>query len=855
MMNGGAFSENLQKYLRAGGYAQRELANELGLHPKVLSRKLNSTGNAYLNYLEIKQIIVTLAKWGTITTRDQAISLLAMVEVESSIFTAEEWQDAPLNKLTIRRTSTALSGLPDLPAPATRLIGRDRAVTDLLQLLERDEVRLVTLVGAGGSGKTRLALHVAHELVQKFAQAVCFVPLASVHNPDLVPISIIQALNIKSSPTLSPRQSLITYLHGKQLTLVLDNFEQVRTATDTLNELLTALPGLKMLVTSRAVLHIYGEHEVSVPPLDLPRDDLELTSAELAQYGAIQLFVERAQAVRSDFTLTDENAAVVAKICARVDGLPLTLELAAARMKILLPTLLLQRLSQARLTVLTNGVRNQPDRHQTLHNTISWSYNQLSPTAQAWFRRLSTFTGSWSLEAAEAMMQGNIKIEPFSTPLDLLEQLVDNSLLVRLPDTNSQVRFMMLETLREYAREELKNHDELEQWQDWHTWYFLREAETAEAGLRGPQQLLWRERLIADRDNFHRAEEWSLQKASKGLKMRFFSDLNPDEDHQYASLHEAIFLQHESSDETTTLEICLRLTAAFCTYWEWQGYLNEGRDWLNLALDIPLTRPAGAGLLAARAKALSVAARLTSLQNDQVKSHTLSTESISIWQQLNEPRGLALAQLHRGWASHAQEDYETAKRAYQDGLSVLSPEKDTWFYAQLLFHLAAICGFTSDFEQMHSCYMQSWELFEQVGDKCALADLLKDRGGLLIIEGKHREAITSLLKSILLCYEMNHRQFMATGMGWLSFAFGLLEEPDPVQASIYSAQLEGAADSLMSTIGLNPWLKTHSLTTLVRQAIRSRIDEQSWQHAWATGRALTFDQAVELAQHLARTIH
>jgi len=252
-------------------------------------------------------------------------------------------------------------------------------VEHLRKLLEREEVRLVTLVGSGGSGKTRLAQYVACVLLDTFADGVWFVALAGVRDPAQVPMSIIQALNIHPPSHSSPMQSLITYLHNKQLLLVLDNFEQVAAGATVVSELLAAVPGLKVLVTSRVVLHLYGEREFSVPPLDLPDVSVVLEPATLGQYGAIQLFIERAQAVDPAFTLTAENAVRIAQICARVDGLPLAIELAAARVKVLSPTLLLERLSMARLPVLTGGAINLPNRQQTLRNTIMWSYDLLSP--------------------------------------------------------------------------------------------------------------------------------------------------------------------------------------------------------------------------------------------------------------------------------------------------------------------------------------------------------------------------------------------------------------------------------------------------------------------------------------------
>ncbi len=293
----------------------------------------------------------------------------------------------------------------NLPAPTTRLIGREWAVERLTHILQRDEVRLLTLIGTGGSGKSRLALYVASAKVNEFPQGVWYVALAGITDPALVPTSIIQTLNIKLTPGVPLMQNLTSYLRHKQLLLVLDNFEHVGAAGAVVDEILAASRGLKVLVTSRVVLHLYGEHEFNVPPLDVPDQGFEIKTEKLAQYSAIQLFVERAQAVMPDFTLTPDNASCIAQICARVDGLPLAIELAAARIKLLSPEMLLKRLSEARLDVLIGGARNLPSRQQTLRNTIDWSYNLLSPVEQRWFPRLGVFTGGWSLEAAEAMMQ------------------------------------------------------------------------------------------------------------------------------------------------------------------------------------------------------------------------------------------------------------------------------------------------------------------------------------------------------------------------------------------------------------------------------------------------------------------
>jgi predicted ATPase/tetratricopeptide (TPR) repeat protein len=856
----GTFSNSVQECLRTSGYTQKELAAALGLHPKVLSRKLRGSGNAYLTHPEIQCIITILASWHAIMTRVEALYLLELAQVGPTLFSADEWQTPPLSTLAPGRAQLVPPELSaslhqhNLPVTTTRLIGREWAVARLLQLIGRDDVRLVTLAGSGGSGKTRLALHVARELVSSFAQGVWFVALAGVNDPALVPMSIIQVLDLKPKPAVPPLESLITYLKNKQLLLVLDNFEQVGEAISTVDEMLAAAPGLNVIVTSRVVLRLYGEHQFSVPPLDIPDPSIVLTTTELTQYGSVQLFVERVRAVAPDFVLTDENATTIAQICARVDGLPLALELAAARVKVLPVASLLERLSMARLPSLTGGARNLPGRQQTLRNTITWSYNLLSANEQTWFRRLGVFTGGWSLDAAETMMQGvaaNEDIPASGSPLDMLEQLVDNSLLIRLPPVGEQARFTMLETLRDYALEQLSEQGELERLRDWHAWYYMRVAEVAEPGLRGPQQLVWLARLKADRDNFRAALEWSLQRARSGIRISAFPAQGLIEECTEVAGSRTLSSKAVPGAGLLAVELCLRLAAALRPYWEWQGYLVEARSWLGATLELPLAEKAGEMVLAGRAKALSEYSRLASLENDQTRAAALVEESITLWQRLDDPTGLAAALIHRAWAALAMSEYESARRACLEGLQHLTITDDTWLRAQLLFYLGAAAGFTGDFEQMRDFYTQSRELFEQVGDTSSVADVLKDHGAMMILESKYAESIDYLIKSIQLCYKLDHKQFITTGMSWLSIAVGMRGEPNLTIASIHAAQLEGAAEGLMEAIGFTSWAETHPLVQVVQQYIRSRVDEQSWEAAWRAGRALTIEQAIDLAHRLA----
>jgi predicted ATPase len=867
-MDVATFGGKVQEYLRGSGYTQKDLSDELGLHPKVLSRKLHGRSNAYLTHIEVRRIISKLASWQVICTQDDAHLLLALAQMQPTSFGIEEWQSPPLNQLvakTVQHQPFSVSMLEkptrrhNLPAPVTRLIGRERVVEQLRKLLGRDEVRLVTLIGPGGSGKSRLAIQVASELASAFAQGVCYVELSGVSDPSNVPMSIIQALDITPAPSKPLLQSLTAYLHEKHLLLMLDNFEQVAEAASALGELLAVAPGLKILVTSRVVLHLYGEHEFSVPPLDVPDPNVVADLEKLGQYAAIQLFLERAQAAISEFTLTASNAESVAQICVKLDGLPLALELASARIKVLPPAQLLEQLSGegARLAVLTGGVRGLPSRQQTLRNTITWSYNLLSPDEQQWFSRLGLFAAGWSFEAAEALMWGVVTeqggVPAHDSLLEVLEHLVNNSLVLRLPVKGGQVRFMMLETLREYALERLVDRGELEWLRDWHACYYLEMAEAAAVGLRGAEQLTWLTRLVADQKNLRAALEWSLQRvrARATIRSRTNHVYGSTEETRDAAGHEETLLIGNTPDaRLVAVEVCLRLVAALRPYWEWQGYLTEGREWLGAALAIPIGEKAAKTVLAARAKALSEAARVVVLQNEQTRAVELAEASIALWQQLDDPSGLAMALLHRGWVANAQSEHGLAKRMYEQGLQILSPTGDTWLRAQLLFYLGAVAGLTADFEQMRSFYAESRRLFEEVGDKSLEADVAKDQGAMSLLEGNYTEAMIYLLKSIELSYELGHRQIIAAALGSLGFAIGLSEKPDAVSASLQAAQLFGAAASLQDAIGFTPWTLAIPAALEAYQQIRARVDKQSWKEASVAGRALSEEQAIALAYRL-----
>ena len=409
-----------------------------------------------------------------------------------------------------------------LPVPATPLVGREREASTVEDLVVREGVRLVTLTGPGGVGKTRLVVEVARQLAPGFADGVRFVELAAVLSADLVAAAVTAGLGLSTSAgrLLTDVQS---YLRTRRLLLVLDNFEQVVDAAPLLAELLAAAPGLVVLVTSRVVLRLSGEHEFPVPPLPVPPAGSSPDPEELQQYAAVRLFVERAHAAAPDFELTSVNAVDVAAICRQLDGLPLAIELAAARIRLLPPSALLARLGQ-RFSLLTGGTRDLPERQRTLRNTLEWSYGLLPASEQALFARLGVFAGPFSLPAAEAVAANSpdhgqaTALEPV---IDTLGTLVDSS-LVRPENQDGEPRFSLLETIREYALECLTADGDWVQAHDRHAAYFQALAEPAAAELAGPGQLTWLDRLETEHDDLLAAMSWRADQGPPERALHLF---------------------------------------------------------------------------------------------------------------------------------------------------------------------------------------------------------------------------------------------------------------------------------------------------------------------------------------------
>jgi predicted ATPase len=684
----------------------------------------------------------------------------------------------------------------NLPVPLTSFVGRQRELERVKDLL--GHTRLLTLTGAGGSGKTRLAVEAAGTLLGSYPDGVFFVDLAPISDPALVPSTLAAALGVREAATRRILQSLKDALRNRTTLLVMDNFEQVLGAGSLVSELLKESQGLKVIVTSRAALHLSGEQELPVPPLKIPDPREPRPPDGLSEYEAVVLFAQRAVAVDPDFAITGENAVAIAEICARLDGLPLAIELAASRIKLLSPSAMLERF-QRRLALLTGGPQDLPARQRTLRETIKWSYDLLGPDQQTLFARLATFVGGWTIEAANAV--ANPRADLDVEMLDALGSLVDMSLVRKEADAGD-LRFGMLETIREFGMEKLEEAGEGDRARRRHASYLLAMAETAETQLtrRG---LGWPDRLEREHDNLRTALRWTI--------------------------------------DTAEVDTGLRLAGALWRFWQVRNHLAEGRRWTDELLALP-----GAAVrTAVRAKALLAAGSLAYWLRDLDAVRPLYQEALAIYQELGDQRGEAEGAFNLGYAHLLAGDLGGARGLHQRAATIYRGLGDSSRLAHATTALAIVAYAAGDFEAADALIEEAHDIFLELGDLWGIGVTAGQRGALALKQGYYERCRTSCLESI----DANEALGQTTGLAVAMQALALLAiHTGRPEAGV---RLAGAVDHLKEVTGGEAPQAAVGLDD-PRDVARAHLSQARISELWDEGRAMGHQEAVAFARQEAR---
>jgi predicted ATPase/DNA-binding XRE family transcriptional regulator len=789
---GSTFGEILRSHRNSANLTQEELAGRTGLTPQAIGKLERGERRRPHRY--------TVQK------------LAEALELRGEDHAAFE---AAARRSSARRAAVELSHR-NLPAPLTSLIGRERETAAVASILRLENTRLLTLTGPGGVGKTRLALEVAERSHEVFEDGVVFVPLAPLRDTALLPSVLAETLGIKEVAGEQLQETLEKHLQGKQVLLVLDNFEHLLTAAPVVSKLVGRCRQLMVLVTSRAPLRLGGEHQFPVPPLPLPKAEL-LASGDFPEHHspAVELFLQRAQAVMPAFELTATNAAAVAQICRRLDGLPLAIELAAARIKLFSPQALLGMLDRS-LRLLTEGARDLPERQQTLRDTVAWSHDLLNSAEQALFRHLAVFAGGCSLEAVKTVCVSGTDERVESTGLETLASLVDNSLMLVSRSVSStrqeedeEPRFTMLETIREYAMERLVSSGEAGEAQRKHAQYYLELAEAAQPQASGKwEELDWLSkftRIEIEHDNLRAALVWAVQNRE--------------------------------------VETGARLAIALWWFWVERGYLSDGRRWMETILALDGTEGATGEApheLPARTKAylLHVAGVLASVQGDHDHAVALHNESLSVYREMGHNKGVGMSLRALGLVAYERGDYRPAARLHEQALALDREFGTTFGIAWSLRALADAVREQGDLGRARTLLEESLALSRSEEHAWGIVRTLASLGGVACEAGEYVRASRLYEESlkqgrrmgqdiaILICLE---------GLARVAVAQGRMER---------AAWLIGAAAALREDRGwpLPPAKRAEHERTVA--AARGALGEEAFEEAWARGYALRLDEVV-----------
>ena len=771
------FAERLRQLRLAIGLTQEELAERAGMSRDAISA-LEGGRRRHPHPQTVRALATALG-----LSEQDARALRATVPKRSV-------EGAPVSLAP--RTSS-------LPVPPTRLVGRRRELAELRQLVTGNEARLVTLTGPGGVGKTRLVLELARVVEPTFADGVTFVSLASVQDPALVLSTIAEALGVQEGGGRTLAERAAQFLRDRHVLVVLDNFEHLIDAATHVAALLAACPGLTVLTTSRATLRLSGEYEYPVSPLAAPLAGERSELPNLMTNDAVELFAQRARAASPDFVVTAANAAAVAAICRRLDGLPLAIELAAARVKMLPPEALLARIEK-RLPLLTGGPRDQPVRLRTMRDAIAWSYDLLDAEEQALFRHLAVFAGGFTLDAADAMAQPDgvwgEGANSFATlTFDLVASLVDKSLLVRVEQARGEPRLLMLETVREYGLEQLAARGDTAAARAAHAAHFLAFAEEAGSALTGAEQGAWLPRVEAEHDNLRLALEW---------------------------------LRDHGSNEDS-----LRLSGALSPFWEIRGHLTEGQRWLEAALS---RRGEAAAPVVARA--LRGAGVIAREQGHYAAAATLGEEALLLYRELGDTLGIARTAHLLGDTASDVGDYARAAAMLEESLGLFEALGDESSMANMLNDLGVVARRRGEFDLAVSFFDASLARARVAGNELGVARTLSNLGHVAADQHDAPKALTLYRESLELQGEVGDLR----GIAWSLERMAAL--PIAWQQPEQAAQLFGAADAARDTAGLPLPPAGRDWYDQAVEELQARIGADAFQAAWNAGRALPLAEAI-----------
>ena len=680
----------------------------------------------------------------------------------------------------------------NLPVQLTSFVGRQREIDAVKQLLVTN--RLLTLSGPPGTGKTRLALQLASQNLDRFQDGVFFVDLAPITDHRFVLGTIAQALDLKEAPRQSLIDTLTHHLHDKQMLLLLDNFEQVIEAAPLVNDLLSACPGLKVLATSREPMRVYGEQEYPVPPLAIPDPVRPEPLRVLSQYEAVELFCQRARAVKPDFMLTEEKAPSVSEICVRLDGLPLAIELAAARSKLLSPESICARL-ESRLMTLTGGARDLPARLQTLRAAIDWSYDLLDVDEQRLFDRLSVFQGGRTIEAVETVCDSDLSF----AILDGLESLFNKNLLYSEEGKTGETRFYMLETIHEYGCEKLAQSGETDDMKTRHAMYFVALAERAEAEFHGVRQEYWYARLMDELDNIRTALNWAL--------------------------------------DDVKVELGARLVSALRDFWYYKGFLSESARWIERALETE-----GEISPAIRAKTLNASSRLAFARGDHAGGERLARQALSLARDISDKENCAWALIFL--SNHLMASYDQIKEAMtfaEEGLRLFRELDHKSGIVNGLISLGELARLDGDYPRAGRLYEECLTLSYEMDNRHREALSLVNLSYVAYHQSNFNEAIDYCKKALTLFGSLQMEHSNAIVLAIIAGPIGAKGDPK------LAACLLAASETHYEAMGASVQPADKLEVDRIKNAVREQLGETEFNKAWTEGRAMTMEQAVAYA--------